>query len=77
VQTVQATAPIKATGAEQKWRRYFVMWAGAVSLTLSISDAAGPNCHCDRNAGQNRHRTGVDEPTSFRSTTIRELRGGV
>jgi predicted dehydrogenase len=42
-QSVQATARFKATGADAEVATLFRHTGGAVSLTLSISDAAGPN----------------------------------
>jgi predicted dehydrogenase len=42
-QSVQATARFKATGADAEVATLFRHAGGAVSLTLSISDAAGPN----------------------------------
>jgi predicted dehydrogenase len=42
-QSVQATARFKATGADAEVATIFRHTGGAVSLTLSISDAAGPN----------------------------------
>src|SRR5580698_5312365 len=42
-QSVQATARFKATGADAEVATVFRHACGAVSLTLSISDAAGPN----------------------------------
>jgi predicted dehydrogenase len=42
-QSVQATARFKATGADAEVATLFRHERGAVSLTLSISDAAGPN----------------------------------
>lgn len=42
-QSIQATARFKATGADAEVATLFRHAGGAVSLTLSISDAAGPN----------------------------------
>jgi predicted dehydrogenase len=42
-QSVQATARFKATGADAEVATVFRHEGGAVSLTLSISDAVGPN----------------------------------
>ena len=42
-QSVQATARFKATGADAEVATLFRHAGGAVSLTLSMSDAAGPN----------------------------------
>jgi predicted dehydrogenase len=67
VQTVQATARFKATGADAEVATLLRHVGGAVSLTLSISDAAGPNV---ATVIGTQGRIDIDsvwyEPTSFR-----------
>jgi predicted dehydrogenase len=66
-QSVQATARFKATGADAEVATVFRHAGGAVSLTLSISDAAGPNV---ATVVGTQGRIDIDsvwyKPTSFR-----------
>jgi predicted dehydrogenase len=66
-QSVQATARFKATGVDAEVATLFRHAGGAVSLTLAISDAAGPNV---ATVIGTQGRIDIDsvwyEPTSFR-----------